>query len=52
MKRLFFQALICAACLLAAGVNADDSALEQRLNDVYTQLRRTLTPPEKEALKQ
>jgi hypothetical protein len=52
MKRLFFQALICATYLLAAGVNADDSALEQRLNDVYTQLRRTLTPLEKEALKQ
>jgi hypothetical protein len=26
MKRLFFQALICATYLLAAGVNADDSA--------------------------
>jgi hypothetical protein len=52
MKRLFFQALICATYLLAAGVNADDSALEQHLNDVYTQLRRTLMPLEKEALKQ
>jgi hypothetical protein len=52
MKRLFFHALICAACLMAVRVNADDAALEQRLNDVYTQLRHTLTPAEKEALKQ
>jgi hypothetical protein len=33
-------------------VNADDAALEQRLNDVYSQLRRTLTQAGKEALKQ
>jgi hypothetical protein len=28
-------------------VSADDATVEQRLNDVYTQLRRTLTPAEK-----
>jgi hypothetical protein len=52
MKRLFFHALLCAASLLATGMKADDAVVEQRLNDVYTQLRRTLTPAEKESLKQ
>jgi hypothetical protein len=52
MKRLLFRALLCAASLLATELKADDAAVEQRLNDVYTQLRHTLTPTEKEALKQ
>jgi hypothetical protein len=52
VRRFACCVAICAASLTATGVSADDAAVEQRLNDVYTQLRRTLTPAEKEALKQ
>jgi hypothetical protein len=52
MKRLFYHTLLCAAALVATSVHADDAAVEQRLNDVYSQLRRTLTSSQKEALKQ
>jgi hypothetical protein len=52
MKRLLFHAWLCAAFLSATGLKADDAAVEQQLNDVYTQLRHTLTPAEKESLKQ
>jgi hypothetical protein len=52
MKRLFLYAFMCVASFTATGLKADDAAVEQRLNDVYTQLRRTLTPTEKDSLKQ
>jgi hypothetical protein len=50
--RLFCYAVACNFFFALAGLGASDNAVEQRLNEVYTQLRHTLTPAEKEALKQ
>jgi hypothetical protein len=50
VRRFACCVAICAASLAAAGVSADDAAVEQPLNDVYTQLRRTLTPAEAHSL--
>jgi hypothetical protein len=41
------------SCLFAlTGLGAGDKGAEQRLNEIYTKLRHTLTPAEKEELKQ
>jgi hypothetical protein len=45
-------ALVCSCFFVLPRLRAGDNALEQRLNDVYTQLRHTLTAAEKQALKQ
>jgi hypothetical protein len=44
--------LVCGCFFASPRLRAGDNAVEQRLNEVYTQLRHTLTPAEKEALKQ
>ena len=51
-RRLFCYALLCCYCFIQPELEASDNAVEQRLNEVYSQLRHTLTPAEKEALKQ
>lgn len=50
--RLFCYALVCCWFFAPPGWGASDNAVEQRLNEVYSRLRHTLTPPEKEVLKQ
>lgn len=50
--RLFCYALVCCWFFAPPGWGTSDNAVEQRLNEVYSRLRHTLTPPEKEVLKQ
>jgi hypothetical protein len=45
-------ALVCGCFFALPRLRAGDNAVEQRLNEVYTRLRHTLTSAEKEALKQ
>ena len=45
-------ALAWSCFLVLPGLGAGDTGTERRLNEIYTQLRRTLTPAEKEGLKQ
>lgn len=52
LYRLLWYALLCCCFVAVQGWGATDSGVEQRLNTVYSQLRHTLTPAEKEALKQ
>jgi hypothetical protein len=47
----FYGVLVCS-CVFALPLQAGDPAVERRLNEVYTELRHTLTPAQKEALKQ
>jgi hypothetical protein len=50
--RCLCYALVCGCFFALHGLRAGDNAVEQRLNEVYTRLRHTLTSAEKEALKQ
>lgn len=47
-----FSGVLVCSCVFALPLQAGDPAAERRLNEVYTELRHTLTPAQKEALKQ
>jgi hypothetical protein len=50
--KCFWYPLVCACFFAAPRLRAGDDAVEQRLNEVYTQLMHTVRAAEKEALKQ
>jgi len=52
LGRKGLSGILGCSCLFALPLQAGDPAAERQLNEVYTELRHTLTPAQKEALKQ